>query len=288
MSSTNTYPQGLYDAIFPWPSWIVIPDDGDPLTAKSANLFEETLNQRNFAVFRTFAKLPESASKIIANSTNGTTITIYPFISQLTLSTSYYVNNQDTTETISAANLFPAGSFSANTWYYVYQNVSLVLGVPLFSTIISTTAPHVYLLYKDNAGAQDKTNKFLFSFRTDGAAAIYPFYKCGGYTQYLTKRSVLMNGPAAGYTALSLSAFIPPHSKRVYLMLDVTNNDITTNRLEIVGGGGVPQQFYIPATGLTHQVLTYTTPTVFNLSEIDYLLDATLSTVNIDLIGYHE
>lgn len=281
--------------IFPtsaWPSFIQVPDDGDPFIAQSANIFEKALNDRNSLVLGALIKETSNTSSVKASSYDGSTINVYPFKCQLSLFGVYYVTPNDMPTVIDSSNLQPAGSFVMDTWYYVYAKVSLFLGNPVFSIIISTTGPLPYLLYKDNGGTQDLSSKFLFSFRTDASALIIPFQKGNEVVNYVNPRRIVTNGTAAA--PIDLTPFIPPHSTLVYLKLDYTALDpAITSSIDFAQI--VNSISFFPVSGVRN-LNQFISLTALNLAftpiqELDYFITTfggTPGTVNMDLLSYHE
>lgn len=285
-NSANIFPAA------PLPTFIQLPDDGDPFVAFSANIFERGLNDRNSYVLGSLVKETSNDSTVGASSYNGTVINVFPFKAQLALSGVYYITPNDMPTTIDSSNLSPAGSFANNTWYYVYANVSLFFGVPIFSIIISTTEPLPYTLYKDNGGTQDLSNKFLFSFKTDGAASIIPFQKKSNYTQYITPRNIITNGND-NPGPISLTALIPPHTTLGQIKVKYTPADPSIpSEMAILQSTFTDLVF--PAMGgrNAEQFVTLSLIHSAGVQNLQYLVTVpmlgTPGTTTIDLLGYYE
>jgi len=301
MSFSYSYGRNPYYDNFVWPAWITIPNDGDPFTSSSDYAFSLPLLDRNSFVFESNFKLPTSLSSIKAACVDGVNIKIHPYIAETVLSNVAYISQTNTEITITVANLEGGGSFANDTWYYVYHKVS---AGPVFSTVISTVAPHVFLLYKDNAGAQNLTSKYLFSFRTNGSGMIYPFFKSGTYVMYLNARNLLLNGTATGaLTSLDCTPFLPPFSHQLMLDFSFRNKKNPPpaiplpNTCRIYNGMGsfIPilqcGTEYFP--GNDSVTRTSQIPVVVNdPAQVIYyqILTVTMdpSTLTIDVVGYYE
>jgi len=279
MSTTYSYTRNMYDPITDWPAWIIMPEDGDPFLAQSANIFEKALLDRNMYAFEAFAKLPSSNSTIKASSSDGLTINMNPVIVQAVLAGNYYLYTSQTTVSLSASNLEPAGSFAANTWYYVYLKA---LTANTFSFVIKTDAPDKYLLWKDNMGTSDTSYKYLLSFRTDNTSKIFPFVKVGTKMHYSIIRNALTNGTAAMATDISMLPFMPPHSTQIYLKITYSNTGMA------LGGGYVHSPsgtFFVNVSPGTFQTqLDFTVDALQNLS---YMVN-TPASMTIDILGYSD
>lgn len=289
---SSTYNSANIFSTSAWPSWIQVPDDGDPFIAQSANIFEKALNDRNALVLGSLVKDTSNNSSIGASSYNGTTINVYPFRAQLALGGIYYITPNDMPTVIDSSNLFPAGSFAANTWYYVYANVSLFVGTPIFSIIISSTAPLPYTLYKDNGGTQDLSSKFLFSFRTDGAANIIPFQKKAGYTQYITPRNIITNGSDAP-PPISLTSLVPPHVILGNIQVTYTPTDpAISSDITFLQSSILNLTFPSTAGRNLQQFITMPMLDGFLDQKLNYVTVSSgagmTGTTTIDLLGYYE
>lgn len=234
MPASYSYTRNPYSLIPSWPGYIVMPSDGDPFMAQSANIFEKTLQDRNMFVLESAMKACISPGNIVAWSNDSVSISINPFIVECLNLSTFRIIEYPSISTITSANLDPAGAFAANTWYYVYVLLNNDNSTQL---VITNSPPHVYLLYADVAGVQDKTLKYLFSFRTDGGSNIIPFTKQGHITLYKSNRSALNGGTAGAFTAIPMGAFKPPHAKHVYLNAEIENASTTAEELLRIGDG---------------------------------------------------
>jgi len=237
-------------------------------------------------------------SGIKATSTNDTTITIDPFVCVMRSGIFWYIHRQSTPVTISAANLVPAGSFAATTRYYVYTKLTVVLGVGTVSLVISTDVPHAYLLYRDNAGAQDFSMKFLFSFYTDSTGKIIPFIKQNHRVMFLkstTETHVVVDGVATVYTAITLGNVVPSYSSIIKLKVELYNGEaMSVNQclfeIDSVAGGA---QVGVGIDGNVVPTSIVTTFLDINKSGLKYKIVSpgamgTPSKVNMNVVGYYE
>lgn len=277
--------------------YAVLPSNGDPFVDKSANNFEIQINKIDMMMLETAIKNP-TLSGIKANSTNDTTITVDPFVCLMNSGSLWYIHRQSAPITISAANLVPAGAFAATTRYYVYSKLTVALGVGTVSMVISTDVPHTYLLYRDNAGAQDLTMKFLFSFYTDSTGKIIPFMKQNHRVSFLkdtTESHVVVDGVAAVYTAITLGNIIPSYSSIIQLKVELYNGEnavVNSCTFEVDGVAGAATT----AVGLDGGMVPASTISTFldiNKSGLKYKITspgamATPSKVNIFVMGYYE
>lgn len=277
--------------------YAVLPSDGDPFIDKSVNNFEIQTHKVNMLMLETAIKNP-TLSGIKATSTNDTTITIEPFVCVMSSGIIWYIHRQSTPVTISAANLVPAGSFAATTRYYVYAKLTVVLGVGTVSMVISTDVPHAYLLYRDNAGSQDLSMKFLFSFYTDATAKIIPFVKQNHRVRFLkdtTERHVVVDGVAAVYTSITLGNIVPSYSSMIQLKVDFYNgeNAVVNNCYFEVDGIPGAATVAVGLDGNSPSTSTVSTFLDIPKSGLKYKIAspgamATPSKVNIYVVGYFE
>ncbi|TXG86250.1 MAG: hypothetical protein E6R13_00815 [Spirochaetes bacterium] len=279
------------------PGYAILPSDGDPFVDKSANNFEIQIYNTDMMMLETAIKNP-TLSGIKATSTDGTTITISPFVCIMNFGSLWYIHRQEVPITISAANLVPAGSFAATTRYYVYAKLTVVLGVGTVSLVISTDVPHTYLLYRDNAGAQDFSMKFLFSFYTDSTGKIIPFIKQNHRVMFLkstTETHVVVDGVAAAYTAITLGNVIPSYSNIIKLKVEFYNGETTVVNQCLFEIDSVPAVAQV-GVGIDGNVVPTSIVTTFldiNKSGLKYKIlspgaMATPSKVNINVVGYYE
>ncbi len=225
MSTVYTSTKPFYAITTNIPSFVILPSDGDPLFAASASIFEKKIFDGNNAVFESLCKLPNSNSSIRAVCSDGINIKIAPFSVEVALAGTYYFVKTVDEISINSSNLEGGGGFMPNTWYYVYYKVT---AGPTFTTVISTTAPHKYKLYRDNAGAQDLTSKYLLSFKVLIGMTILPFKKLGHQTKYMFGLPLLTYGThvGAGTPALvDCSLFVPPTAGSMYSLISFRNRD---------------------------------------------------------------
>lgn len=233
MSTTYTYTRNPYTQIASWPGYVVLPVDGDPFTAQSVNIYEKTIQDRNMYIFEGTVKNINMSSSIRMESTDSVSIQIYPFILQVqdSVTSEYKLVVSKTILTATSANLITPGSFTANTWYYVYLHLKMD-GTTEIS--IDDSGPDIYLIYKDSMGMSDKSYKFLGTFRTGSGGFIKKFYKNGQRVSYLNSQIVTI-GTATTPTVQSLQNFIPPISRMVTIGIDCFNgNNATSNFFTVI------------------------------------------------------
>ena len=231
MSTVYTSTKPFYAITDNIPSFVILPSDGDPLFAASANIFEKKIFDGNNAVFESLCKLPNSNSSIRAVCSDGINIKIAPFSVEVALTGTYYFVKTVDEISINSSNLEGGGGFMPNTWYYVYYKVT---AGPTFTTVISTTAPHKYKLYRDNAGAQDLTSKYLLSFKVLVGMTILPFKKLGHQTKYMLGLPLLAYGTHVGAGAPALvdcSLFVPPTAGSMYSLIAFRNRSVMSSNV---------------------------------------------------------
>lgn len=277
--------------------YAVLPSNGDPFVDKSVNNFEIQIYKVDMMMLETAIKNP-TLSGIRARSSNGTSITLEPFVCVTSSGSLWYINTQAATVNLTSANLLPSGSFVANTRYYVYSKLTVALGVGTVATVISTDVPHTYLLYRDNAGAQDLSMKFLFSFYTDSTAKIIPFVKQNHRVRFLkdtTESHVVVDGVAAAYTSITLGNIVPSYSSMIQLKVDLYNgeNAVVNNCSFEVDGIPGAAQVAVGLDGNSPSTSTVSTFLDINKGGLKYKIAspgamATPSKVNIYVMGYFE
>lgn len=231
MSSTYSYSRNPYTQISSWPGYTILPSDGDPLYAQSANFYEEAIQDRNMYVWEGALKMPVFNGGYRMLSVDNVSIMVYPFTCQVIDAMGNYVLvKYDTPSVLTSANQLVPGPFSINTWYYVYLNI-----FPDNSTklVIDSNPPHFYLLYADIAGSQNVNSKFIGSFRVDGLGNIRRFFKDGQKVMYFDAAPALLAGTATVDTPISLMDYIPPYSGFATLLLNSFNGDFVDNYLQI-------------------------------------------------------
>jgi hypothetical protein len=115
------------------------------------------------------------------------------------------------------------GNLSNSTWYYVYA----YRNAGSLDYLISTTAPDVYLTFRNGA----QTHRYIGCFVTDSSGAPIPMRAHKG--RYLYRRSALANNQtralntstvAGSATNLSLAGQVPPHSRLAMVQTQITNS----------------------------------------------------------------
>lgn len=123
--------------------------------------------------------------------------------------------------TIGASKIDGGGNLNNSTWYYVYA----YRNAGSLDYLISTTAPDVYLTFRNGA----QTHRYLGCFVTDSTGAPIPMRAHKG--RYLYRRSALANNQTralntsteqASATNLSLAGQVPPHSRIAILQTQMT------------------------------------------------------------------
>ena len=125
--------------------------------------------------------------------------------------------------TIGASKIDGGGNLSNSTWYYVYA----YRNAGSLDYLISTTAPDVYLTFRNGA----QTHRYLGCFVTNSTGAPIPMRAHKG--RYLYRRSALANNQtralntstvAGSATNVSLAGQVPPHSRVAMVQSQITNN----------------------------------------------------------------
>lgn len=125
--------------------------------------------------------------------------------------------------TIGASKIDGGGNLSNSTWYYVYA----YRNAGSLDYLISTTAPDVYLTFRNGA----QTHRYLGCFVTDSTGAPIPMRAHKG--RYLYRRSALANNQtralntstvAGSATNVSLAGQVPPHSRVAMVQSQITNS----------------------------------------------------------------
>jgi len=288
MSTTYSYTRDPYSQIVGWPGYVPLPADGDPFYALSANLYEKAIQDRNMYIFEGALKNMNMNGAIRMGSSNGSTITVYPFIVQAFDGTNYTIEKYDIPTVISSANLDPAGSFSADTWYYVYLK-----NTGASKIVISDAVPHVYLLYLDSMGAQVLNTKYLGCFRTDALGNINKFFKNGVEVRYPTEVPAVLAGTATSATPVSMADFIPPHAHIVHLKADVYNGNNVNNNVSLYSTNPPGLRINVAPDDLTSKAV-HTTELTLNttpMQEITYswaTSGANVSKLDLYVVGYRE
>jgi len=289
LTNNMPVPPNIYSPPVSYPAYVILPTDGDPFIAASANTFEIGIYDRNMYLLEAAIKNP-TTSGIKAYSFDGLTIVVEPFVAPLYDGTTYYFMRQDIPLTISAADLVPAGAFANTTRYYVYANVTA--GVT--KVVISTGAPHAYLLYKDNAGTQDKTNKYLFTFFTDSTGKIQPFKKDGRiykYTKDTTETHVVVDGTAAVFTNITWGICLPSFAKIVTCNANFYNGEPLIGNTCLFGAAGSNNFITAGLDGFVPSINTISTPVELPVSPGQYKIIspgamATPSKLNLFVRGF--
>lgn len=291
MITIYTYTRDPYTQIPSWPGYTILPSDGDPFIAQSVNLYEKAIQDRNMYVWEGALKNPTMNGAIRMHSVDGVSIKVYPFIVQTysTMSGDYILAKYNTITTITAANLLVPGSFTADTWYYVYLQTNLDGTTQI---VINTGVPHQYLIYKDLIGFEDKAFKFLGSFITDGLSKIRPFLKDGQRVSYINSIRVLTNGTSLA-DVIDLTLTMPPYSRFVTLEFSYFNGKLSSNKLFVAGRvfpgleinmqGDTNLKRFIHSTSIEYNVSS--------LQDITYgflVSGPNVSKLNIDILGYRE
>lgn len=222
LKNPPSIPPNLFTKAVGNPGYTYLPTDGDPFVSQSANNFQLYIYNTNMMMLETAIKNPTLAG-IKARCDDGLNIIVDPFQAVLYVGNTYTIYTQDVPISISVKNLTPSGTFASNTRYYVYANVDK-------KVIISVGAPHTYLLYKDNAGVEDTTNKYLFSFLTDGTGNIVPFIKHQHRNMYLkdvASTHLITDGTATVPTSITFGNTIPSYANIVILRVNFYNGDAT-------------------------------------------------------------
>lgn len=290
------YTRDPYTQIASWPGYTILPKDGDPFVALSAQLYEKSIQDRNMYIWEGALKNVNSNGAVRMYSTDGLSVTVYPFICQIfdDPSGQYKTIVYDKTTVITAANLLVPGTFDPDTWYPIYLQY---LGSDQTRIIIDNTGNlQYYLLYRELvANIQDKAFKYLGSFLTDGASAIYPYFKDGIEVRYLNAIRVLEDGQEIMDTAIPLAQWIPPFARMVHLSAHLFNGDIVgpTNFIQFVSNLFPGVKIVMPNDSIFQRFL--------HNSQFTYNLDATqtlyyhwdvsgvnVSNADLDLLGYRE
>jgi hypothetical protein len=125
--------------------------------------------------------------------------------------------------TIGASKVEGSVNLSNSTWYYVYA----FRNAGSLDYLISTTAPDVYLTFRNGA----QTHRYIGCFVTDSSGAPIPMRAHKG--RYLYRRSALANNQtralntstvAGSATNLSLAGQVPPHSRLAMVQTQITNS----------------------------------------------------------------
>jgi hypothetical protein len=283
-----------YTPVTSWPAWVTLPNDGDPFTAGSANIYEKNLVDRNQLILEALWKLPTSNSVMRAKSIGPKSIRIFNYNLQSYSGGAVYFSINPGTYDINESFLVPSGTFATFTWYYVYLSTS-VMGFE-----ISDVAPEPYLLYKsDGAGGQDLSKKYICCFRTDGAGEIYPFKKVGDYHQWDDPGYVLFGGTATILTTINLQNDMPPHSKYVNTIC-ILNPGTGTGVVSLYGSHNTAVETILRSKPIVIGATTYQQANVMNYTwsvnndipgtnTIAYLINTGAGyTFSVQLCGFYE
>jgi hypothetical protein len=163
---------------------------------------------------------------------------------QLTPGAAYVPGPKRIAELASAVTLTP--SLAANTWYHSYLTVSgSTVGVEAV-----TTAPASPYSGTARAKTGDTSRRYIGSFRTDAAGAIYNFRQSGTDIYYLANIfpapfQVLANGSASTATSVSCASVVPETARIAVLI--ATNSDPSV-RADLWNSEGVMSMLFINGT----------------------------------------
>ena len=227
---------------------ITIPSDGDLADANSVNVSAKAEIDTQINLFESYGQLMQSTCPIRArrSAVRDVEIDAIPFIA-VTEGGTWKTIFTTTSTTVTQANLEGGGTFTPDTWYFIYAYS--VAGVCTFQ--ISTTLPDVFLIYKNGTFS----HKFICSFRTNSGSDINVFEKYGNYVTYESQLSV-GGGSSITESPLSTSVYIPPTVNNVprlcRLTMDINSNTTATDTLITVRSisGSDGYTFYARAFGL--------------------------------------
>lgn len=294
MSTTYNYTRNPYTQIASWPGYTILPQDGDPFVALSANLYEKAVHDRNMYIFEGAVKNNNPNGAIRMDSDDGLTVTVYPFIIEVYDDTSgvYKTVRYDFNTVISAADLISPGTFDPDTWYPVYLWFKMDGSTQI--VIDNTGNIQYYLLYRELvANIQDKAFKFLGSFLTDGTANIYPFFKDGTEVCFINPIRVLAAGQEVMPTAIPLAQYIPPYCRQVKLAAHLFNGSNMPNYFRVTSNLS-PGLVINLAGDTTFKAFQHTAVFVYNMDSMQQIFynfnisGANVSEADMDLIGYRE
>ena len=193
------------------------------------------------------------------------------------------------TYTLTNADLQVAGSFVANTWYYVYLDTSSGAAVD----VINTTAPMTRQNFMDG----NAYFRYAGAFRTDGSANIKLFRKIGRKTIYLV--------PIAEYTNDVVSANV--NAPSTYPLRWCTPGGVGATfarlRLVISNSDGNAQQFFwthdiniaqwysfaVPANSSIIQEIVVSSAAInSSLNFAAYCTAATKITLTVNMMEFYE
>ena len=191
-----------------------------------------------------------------------------------------------------SATLTPAG-LVANTWYYVYADVTIASPY----LIQSTTAPDVDLIYENG----NPNRLYVGCFRTKvGSNAILPMFRTGRRVTYNhgevlandvanSDLQILKDGANLAFTAFSAAKCIPPHARLAHLRMTSVRVANPANFFQIrpTGGATIGVQFdLLNVAGNTEAFGISMVPG--NGSQFDYLVDAINHSLDVFCDGFTE
>ena len=215
-----------------------------------------------------------------------TTITVGP----LAVRTAGGLVETTTNTVIDSTNLEGGGSFSGNTWYYVY--VSVVNGA--FSFEISTTGPTLNLRNKTG----DASKLYLGTVRTSFAAGLLGSRTVGNRTVYDTDVLVLNGGTQTTWASVDCSGCVPPTAVMALINVTLLNNTAQSRICSVRVNGALAPAISLTATSKYLVDLGGTTSSSINTTFTEIALDAgrafeyqtgnSSSFVTINVVGYIE
>jgi len=130
-------------------------------------------------------------------------------------------------------------SLSNNTTYHLYLYSSS--GAPDVEVV--TTAPAAAYSGKARSKTGDTTRRYLGSVRTNGSGAVREFVHDGDSIRYqeavtATPYRVLNGGTTTSWTAIALTAVVPPTSKAVIAGIQVFGGTVGTDIASKAAGAG--------------------------------------------------
>lgn len=195
-----------------------------------------------------------------------------------------YVSVERAPEVVTSAALDVApGAWQANRTYYLYLRFDVATNSVKY--MVSLTAPDKQLVF---IGTPTRTVRYCGCFTTNGAAQVRPIQKVGRSYRYLEQVAPpAFGGSDIAFTQINLSAFKPPHARRMRLRAwaSTTNPVSDTAYLRRNGGPGQSELWALPGAAISDTEIELLTD---DAGLIEYKVSDALASLNLRVVGFTE
>lgn len=193
------------------PASFSAPADGDAANVASVNtILQATLDGETALRMALYGG--GGVSRPATYSYNGTSVVVGALAGMILTESGVWTGRAAVAgATFTVADLEGGGSFSADTWYYMYYYLS---GGSV-TRAISATGPDTTRRYK----SATTTHAYLGCFRVDGSVLIEPYHAVRGVYHFVDGAAPSANPSGMGPTDISLVKGVPPTSRIAHLLL---------------------------------------------------------------------